>query len=417
MLLTLNRVYNAVTSLRRASLFDPSSTRKVIKLQRSVQNAVMSRLTEADKMLYIDCAIQILSSSFPNSWMERTDQQGFGWKSWQTVNAVLPHVNHLVELAKECPFNLPNMELFAELIFRTGTYLWEREQPTKARCLFDYGLSLPIDRCTANYAHAWRLLGHIALDLAQPESALGAYQKALKIRLELEENSPPIAEVYESIACSYTEMGKVTEAFEYLSKAEAIHNAHNPLHMARTHAIYAMTYLRAGRPGEALEALEKYWLLQNLTEEQIINSEYPKHSGDIVLLARIKYAQGLPSEAQQLASKTVSIRRDLYGDHSPRVADSMFLVTQLLEGADEHALAAKMLRQIVDLSRGVSEMQGHLARSLWFLGKLERRLGDIDSAERLQAEAFNERNKLDGIGPLSENVDECFTSLVSWMLW
>ena len=300
----------------------------------------------------------------------------------------------------------------------SNRYLWEREQPTTARYFFEYGLSLEINRHTRNYAHACRLLGHIALDLAQPESALGAYQKALNIRLELEEeNSPPIADVYDSIACSYTEMGKVMEAFEYLSKAEAIHNTHNPLHMARTHAIYAMTYLRAGQPEESLEALKKCWLLQNLTEEQIIDSSYPKHSGDIVLLARIKHAQGLQSEARQLASKTVSIRRGLFGDKGPRVADSMFLVAQMLDGADEHVLAAKMLRQIVDVSRGVSEMQGHLARSLWFLGKLERRLGDIDSAERLQAEALYERNKLDGIGPLSENVDECFTSLVSWMLW
>ncbi|KAJ5943337.1 Tetratricopeptide-like helical [Penicillium verrucosum] len=90
-----------------------------------------------------------------------------------------------------------------------------------------------------------------------------------------------------------------------------------------------MTYLRAEQPGEALEALKKCWQLQNLTEEQIIDSKYPKHSGDIVLLARIKYAQGLKPEAQQLASMTISIRRGLFGDKGPRVADSMFLVARM----------------------------------------------------------------------------------------
>lgn len=297
-------------------------------------------------------------------------------------------------------------------------YLWEREQPTTARYFFDYGLSLEISHHTQNYAHACRLLGHIALDLAQPESALSAYQKALKIREELEEeNSPPIADVYDSIACSYTEQGMVAEAFQYLSKAAAIHNAHNPLHMARTHAIYAMTYLRAEQPEEALEALKKCWQLQNLTEEQIIDSKYPKHSGDLVLLARIKYALGLKPEAQQLASRTVSIRRGVYGDKGPRVADSMFLVAQMLEAADENVLAAKMLRTIVDISRGVSEMQGHLARSLWFLGISERRLGDIVSAERLKVEALNERSKLGEREALVENDDNCFKNLVGWMLW
>ncbi|KAJ5813160.1 Tetratricopeptide-like helical [Penicillium robsamsonii] len=95
----------------------------------------------------------------------------------------------------------------------------------------------------------------------------------------------------------------------------------------------------------------------------------------------------------------------------------MFLVAQMLEAADENVLAAKMLRTIVDFSRGVSEMQGHLAQSLWFLGTLERRLGDIVSAERLKAEALNERNKLGERGSLVEDVDHSFKSLVGWMLW
>lgn len=145
-------------------------------------------------------------------------------------------------------------------------------------------------------------------------------------------------------------------------------------------------------------------------------SKYPKHSGDIVLLARIKYAQGLKSDAQQLASRTVSIRRGLYGDKGPRVADSMFLVARMLESAEEDVLAAKMLRSVADMSQGVSEMQGHLARSLWFLGKLEHRLGNVVSAEHLRGEALNERAKLGERGEFEET-DQCFEKLVGWILW
>ncbi|KAJ5250174.1 Tetratricopeptide-like helical [Penicillium chrysogenum] len=323
-----------------------------------------------------------------------------------------------MKLVETHSLKLTNIELFAELIFRTGTYLWERERPTNARYFVEYGLSLDLSHSTRSYAHACRLLGHIALDLAQPESALSAYQDALRAIEQIEEeNSPPIADVYDSIACSYTEQGMVTEAFRYLSKAAAIHNAHNPLHMARTYAIYAMTHLRAEQPDGALVALKKCWQLQNLTEEQIIESRYPKHSGDIVLLARIKYAQGLEHEAQQLASRTISIRRGLYGDKGPRVADSMFLVARMLLATDENVSAAKMLRAIIDMSRDVSEMQGHLARALWFLGIAERRLGDAVSAEKLKVEALNERNKLGEKGNLVEETDHCFESLVGWMLW
>ena len=209
----------------------------------------------------------------------------------------------------------------------------------------------------------------------------------------------------------------VTEAFQYLSKATAIHNAHNPLHMARTYAIYAMTHLRAEQPNEALAALKKCWQLQNLTEEQIIESRYPKHSGDIVLLARIKYTQGLRHEAKQLASRTIAIRRRLYGDKGPRVADSMFLVARISLATDENASAANMLCAIIDMSRGASELQGHLARALWFLGILERRLGDAVSAEKLKVEALSERNKLGERDNLIGETDHYFESLVGWMLW
>lgn len=209
-------------------------------------------------------------------------------------------------------------------------------------------------------------------------------------------NSPPIADIYESIACSFTEQGNAVEAFKYLEKAETIHAGHDPRRMARTCAIYAMTYLRAGHPDEALAALIKCWELQGLTEDQIIGSSYPKHSGDLVLLARIKYAQGLHPEAQQLALKTIALRRDTYGDHSPRVADSMFLVARMQHASNEPAsnepASTEMLRGIVQMSRGAKELHGHLDRSL----------SGLDHPEKLA---------------IREDGKEASPHMIPWMLW
>lgn len=254
--------------------------------------------------------------------------------------------------------------------------------------------------------------------MANPDIALSAYRKALSAREKFEEpDSPPIADIYDSIACSYTELGMVSEAFEYLSKATKIHHAHNPLHMGRTEAIYTMTYLRAGKPQEALESLKSCWQLQGLTEEQVIHSKYPKHSGDIVLLARIKYKLGLREEAQQLASRTISIRRGIFGDKGPRVADSMFLVARMLEADDETVLAAKLLRAVIEASEDVVEMQGHLARSLWFLAEVEDKLGDKHKAEQLRMEAKSARDRIRGKETFGEDTNESFMNLVGWMLW
>lgn len=65
---------------------------------------------------------------------------------------------------------------------------------------------------------------------------------------------------------------------------------HRDRKSARTQAIYSLAYLRGGRPTEGLEALHLCWKLQDKTEEEIAESRYPKHAGDIVLLARIQNA-------------------------------------------------------------------------------------------------------------------------------
>jgi hypothetical protein len=71
--------------------------------------------------MYFDYAIQVLSSTFPNTWNERSHQQGHGWASWETCSVVLPHISWLMKLAETKRLEPNDPELFAELIFRAGT--------------------------------------------------------------------------------------------------------------------------------------------------------------------------------------------------------------------------------------------------------------------------------------------------------
>lgn len=136
-----------------------------------------------------------------------------------------------------------------------------------------------------------------------------------------------------------------------------------------------------------------------------------------MLLARIKYAQGLKQDAQQLASRTISMRRGTFEDKGPRMADSMFLVARMLEAGGEDVLAAKLLRAIVEMSQDVLEMQGHLARSLWFVAVVGDKMGDTVRAEQLRLEAKNEWENIRGKESLGEVTDESFMGLVGWTLW
>jgi len=277
---------------------------------------------------------------------------------------------------------------------------------------------LDIDPYGRICAQAYRLLGHIGLDVAQPRAALSAYQEALAAREKLEEpNSPAIAEVYDSIACSYSEIGDVTQALEHLAKADAINFAHFDKTSARTQAIYSLAYLRGDQPDKALEALRLCWKLQNKTQEEISESQYPKHAGDIVLLARIHYALGHKEEGQRLASRSITIRREIFGSKGPRVADSIFIVARMLAAAGEQVVAARMYGEIIEMSRDIMEMKGHLARALWFLASIEELLENPAEAERLRKDANDERDKIQEREVLDEDSDEAFMGLVGWMLW
>lgn len=368
---------DAVMELTKASLVSCLAASKSLSMHRLVKFATMSKISASDKVFYFDKIIKMLSYDFPNTWNRRGPRQGHGFQSWEACSAILPHVSSLMDLSKEFKIDTPQPEDWAELVFRSGTYLWEKEQPTLGRAFLEYGLDAKINPSGPIAAQAYRILGHISLDMARPNAALQAYEKALTIREALETpDSPPIADVYDSIACAHTEAGRVSEGFKYVEKSTAIHLRHDATKMARTEAIRALACLRAGLADKSLEALRRCWELQGFTQEQIVQSKYPKHSGDIVLMARIRWQQGQMAEAQELASRTIAIRKGTFGKHGgPRVADSMFIVARMLQEKEEDVLAAKLFREIVEMSGEMVEMRGHRQELCGFWPMRKRRLG------------------------------------------
>lgn len=265
---------------------------------------------------------------------------------------------------------------------------------------------------------AVRLLGHVALDVAQPKAALEAYNETLAARLKLvSAHDPVIGHVYDSIACALTEIGDKIQAFAILGKAVAIHNANDPSRMARTNAILAMTHLRAGNAEQALKAIQDCWRLQGMTEDQLEKSRYPKHSGDIVLLSRIRYMQGDRESALELASKLIIMRKGMFGAKGPRVADSMYLVAKMLADGNKVASATKLLRDIIEMSQGLIEMRGHRARALWTLARWETDTTNPDGIQKLQQEARETRDSIEGRESEDVDTDEDFAKLVGYMLW
>jgi hypothetical protein len=72
----------------------------------------------------MDSTIQLLYHSFPNTWDQRGHQQGHGWRSWEACATIVPQLSSLVALQQQHNLKVTDPELFAELLFRIGTYVY-----------------------------------------------------------------------------------------------------------------------------------------------------------------------------------------------------------------------------------------------------------------------------------------------------
>lgn len=95
----------------------------------------------------------------------------------------------------------------------------------------------------------------------------------------------------------------------------------------------------------------------------------------------------------------------------------MYLVATLLNRDQKVSLAVKLLREIVDMSQGMLEMNGHLARAMWTLANLEKQNGNEAGAEELRQKAREVRGRIEGKEAPDEDNDEAFGALVGYMLW
>jgi hypothetical protein len=135
-----------------------------------------------------------------------------------------------------------------------------------------------------------------------------------------------------------------------------------------------------------------------------------------VLLSRIEAAKGNKELALQLVSMTISIRKDIHGIKGPRVADSMYIAVGMSRDEGNDAVAAKMLRETVDMARGMLEMRPQVSRTLWTLGRIEDDFGNTLEADRLKAETKEVRSQIEGREGTDEDSEAGFASIVTWLL-
>lgn len=201
-----------------------------------------------------------------------------------------------------------------------------------AQKMVEQAISTFEDTTTLAYASAIDLGGLIDLDLARAAHALGPFQRALEIRKSrLGPNDPFIAYSLNNIALAYTEMNKLDLAHAAHQEAIKLRQQANSDRIGNSYSNMSSLLLRMGRPAEAEEMLARCPSLKDFTDDTFLATGNPRFSGDMVLLARIRLAQGRPAEALRLASKALAFRRQLLGNRL-KTCDSQYDVACMLHG-------------------------------------------------------------------------------------
>lgn len=209
-------------------------------------------------------------------------------------------------------------------------YLYEREMYILAKKMVTQALTTFTDRTTLTYASAIDLGGLIDLDLARPTLALEAFTQALEIRKShLPPTDPFLAYSLNNLALAHTEMGSLTVAHALHEEAISLRLAANSPRIGNSYSNMSSLLLRMGRPDEAEEMLARCPSLKDFTDETFLATGNPRFSGDMVLLSRIRLAQGRRGEALRLATKALAFRRGLLGNRL-KTCDSLYDVAGML---------------------------------------------------------------------------------------
>jgi tetratricopeptide (TPR) repeat protein len=127
-------------------------------------------------------------------------------------------------------------------------------------------------------------------------------------------DDPLMAWSYNNLGIVYTELSDFENALANHHKAIEIRLAKSPERIGNSYSNMSALQLRMGNVTEAEEYLYKCPSLKDFTDQTFLDTDNPRFAGDMVLLARIRKAQGRAEDAMRLATKALAFRRKLLGN-------------------------------------------------------------------------------------------------------
>ncbi|KAL4735582.1 TPR-like protein [Aspergillus similis] len=405
--------------LLHGALIDKSTETGDLSVHRLVQRAVIRRMDIKRREEISLLVIAILSANFPDTYSEDVGHQV---ASWLDSERSLPHIESLVQQIEHFKIFESTNQSFVELLLRCSWYLYERENYSIARSYVEVALRKFVDTQSPAYASAIDLQGLIDLDIGLPAAALRAFEKAYELRTRiLPDDAAFLAANQFNIGLAYTELGELETARNYLQQSIDIRLMHDSDRIGNSYSNMASLLLRMGEPDMAEAMLKRCPSLKTFSDETFLRTGNPRFSGDMVLLSRIRLAQGLYDDSLRLASKALSFRKECLGERL-KVCDSLYQVAVLLSLSGNSVLAVQLLEECIRISDSLPQVEGigHQARANYKLSQILKDLGKENESTVYLERAISLRecfNKPHSGDAASGRIVSDFEELVPWMLW
>jgi tetratricopeptide (TPR) repeat protein len=207
------RLDEAIGTLRRFSLVQRNSEKKVLFMHRLVQAVLKASMTDELQRQWAERTVRAVNDAFPVVEVA----------TWLQCERLLPHALACAELINEYTLALPQAAL---LLNQTGYYLYEHAQYEQAKPLFERALAIYEQVLGPNHPHTATSLNNLAglyQSQSDYEQAKPLFERALAITEQvLGPNHPDTALSLNNLAGLYQSQSDYEQAKPLYERALAI---------------------------------------------------------------------------------------------------------------------------------------------------------------------------------------------------
>ncbi|KID79396.1 hypothetical protein MBR_00708, partial [Metarhizium brunneum ARSEF 3297] len=181
--------------------------------------------------------------------------------------------------------------------------------------------------------------------------------------------------------------------------------------------------LRMGRPKEAEQSLAKCPALKDFSDETLLSTGNPRFSADMILLSRIRLAQGRLPDALSLETGIegfgVSSKVAWQPAQNVRfsVRCSVYAIERRSHSISNVSALEQLLQDVVGISETFVEGDGQRARALYTLSKVYAVRDMLAESTACREKAVTLRSLLRPDLKDAPFEEEEFSKLCLWMLW